>query len=162
MKQIGWCIDEMARLTMGKNLRLNLNSIDDCIVVKDTLSKVFNVALTLEKLVDNDNFENVLHRLKGKTLNGVIFNENHVKKLFTELQEAVIDLERYLIALRNVLDTGKKELWLNHPPDLIMLVNTRFTNTYYELRDEFNVPLHTKDELKHLGIFKEHLIHFLE
>jgi hypothetical protein len=162
MKQIGWCIDEMARLTFGKNLPLHLDSNEDYITAKDTLSKVFNVALTLGKLVENENFEKILFRLKGKNLNGREFKRKHIKKVFNDLQSAVIDLERYLIALSNLLDTGKYELWLNQKPELLMLLNTRFTLNYYELRDEFNVPLHTKNELKKLGIFNEHLKYFLD
>jgi hypothetical protein len=162
MKQIGWCIEELTRLTKGKNLPLYLKTNDDYIIANDTLSKVFNVALTLGKLVDNENFEKILFRLKDKDLNGEKFNKNHIKKLFNELQLAVNDLERFLIALRRILDIKNHELWKIHTHNLIILLNTQFTLNYEDLRDEFNVPLHTKDELKKLGIFNEHLKYFLE
>jgi hypothetical protein len=53
--QIGWCFEEMLKIIGGKNLPHSIISLDDRITAKDTLSKLFNVAITLDKLVTDTN-----------------------------------------------------------------------------------------------------------
>ena len=57
MKQISWCFEEMLKIMNGKNLPELLDSNDKIIIAKNTLGKLINVAVTLDKIISDENFE---------------------------------------------------------------------------------------------------------
>jgi hypothetical protein len=63
--QIGWCFEEMLKIIGGKNLPHSISYNNDIITAKDTLSKLFSVAITLDKLIMDKNLKQVLSGLEN-------------------------------------------------------------------------------------------------
>ncbi len=160
--QIGWCFEEMLKIVGGKNLPHSIISNDDLITAKDTISKLFNVAVTLDKLVMDKNLKNILKSLENQSFNDIKFQAEHIDKLFVELHKMILDLEKYLSGLQGVLDLKDNDLWKNHPPHIANMITFDFYHYYSDLREEFQTVLHTKEQLQNLLIYEEHLEHFLE
>jgi hypothetical protein len=112
--------------------------------------------------MDIANLRKVLDGLENQSFNDVKFQAVHIDKLLTELHKMILDLEKYLSGLQAVLDTGDNEKWKSHPPHIANMITFDFYHYYTDLREEFTTALHTKEELRKLEIYEEHLVHLLE
>jgi hypothetical protein len=74
----------------------------------------------------------------------------------------ILDLEKYLSGMRVALDSGDNEKWIKYSPDIANMIIVDFYHCHTDLREEFTTALHTKEKLRELEIYEEHLADLLE
>lgn len=162
--QIGWCLEEIQKVMAKLPNKIETN--DDVILANDILSKVINLSMTLEKVITNKNFLNVLHTLENQVIEGIKFQAEHIEKLFSSLNNALNDLDKYINQLKRILDkrgnsiipdNSLKSEWQKIAGNITHMIVDEFGTMYYELREEFKVVLHTEEQLKNLQIYEEYL-----
>jgi len=73
MSQISWCIEEMMRIMNGNNFPELLDTNDKIITAEKTLSKLMNFAITLDKMINNPKFKDILYKFENCNIDNVKF-----------------------------------------------------------------------------------------
>ncbi len=155
MSQIGWCLEEI-QIVMSK-MPDKIDTNDQIILANDILSKVINLGITLEKIISDKKFKDILYKLEHQTFEGVKFQAQHIENFFNELHQMLDMLSRYVLNLRKVIDNKDHVTWQNSAGDIVKMIILDFSNKYYELREEFKVVLHTQEQLRELQVYEQHL-----
>lgn len=159
--QIGWCLEEIPKVMSKLPSKVETN--EEIILANDILSKVTNLSITLEKIIMDKNFRNILNKLEHQTIfEKIKFQAEHIEKLYNDLHHMLDFMNRYILNLRRELDEKDFKNWQNSASDITEMIVKDFGNEYYELKEEFKIILHTEEELKNLLVYEEHLENVLK
>lgn len=163
MKHTGWCFDEMNRLMGKDNFPKPLDTEDKVKIAQNTLVKLFDIEITLNKIITHDNFKSILFRLESYSDEKIRLQAHQIDESFKGLHNMLDLLNRYLLNLKRLFDEKnfltdesiRKELE-GSMSDISEMIYYDFSTMYGNLKDEFNVVLHIEEELKNLMIYEHH------
>ena len=165
MKHIGKCLEaiQMAFVRMPKEL----DSPQKKLLAQSILKISRKYANTLAELVTNPLFKQTIRTLETMNIDRIDMQAQDVEKLLQDLEHAlyVIDLtlnELSAIAKKEVLDEQDKRVWHRSYDKLVFMIDQKFGGQRGDLRKEFQVALHTSEELKRIVTLEDHLAEFLK
>ena len=159
MKHIGWCLDRI-RIEFT-HMPVEVISQEDKEKVSTILDEVQKCADTLAELITNPKFKTYLHRLETSSIEGVRLQSREIEELFKDLEHMLYVLDLYIKKLRELILTHP-ERWRDKAKDLLHMIDQKFGGEMGELRKEFQVALHTEEELKQLVTSEKHLAEMLK
>ena len=165
MKHIGWCLEKI-QIAFG-NMPKELTSEDSKKQAKNVIDDVQKYADTLINLVHHPEFIKIIHQLEKVPIDGIKMHANHIEELAKDLEHAlyVIDLTlEELKELVNLKSMDKNDVirWKMSYDKLVLMIDQKFGGDLGELRKEFQVTLHTKEQLQEIVKSEEHLAEFLK
>jgi phosphoribosylanthranilate isomerase len=165
MKHIGWCLEKI-QIAFG-NMPKELTSEDSKKQAKKVIDDVQKYADTLVGLVHHHKFRQIIHQLEKVPIDGIKMHANHIKELAKDLEHAlyVIDLTlKELRELSNLKSMNENDVrrWKRSYDKLVLMIDQKFGGDWGELRKEFQIALHTKEQLQEIVKYEEHLAEFLK
>lgn len=157
MKHIGKCLDniQIAFARMPKDL----NSEADKKKARKIVKKVKGYAKTLEALVNNPHFEEILSKLKKVEL--LQSQAYHIERLPADLQHLLHILDLYIEALTEIIEQRPEE-WSRKADQLVLAIHQKCGGERGELRQEFQIALYEEEQLKKLITSEKQLSELLE
>lgn len=159
MKHIGWCLEkiqeEMAHIPRA------LTTQEDKAKATKILDEVQQYSTTLAQLVTHKNFRSYLSKLQHSSIQGVQLQAHEIQELFKDLEHALYVLDVYVEQLREIIE-HHPEQWSSKADQIVLMIDQKFGAEKGELRKEFQVALHKKEELEQLITSEEHLAQFLK
>ena len=159
MKHIGWCLEKI-QVTMNHIPRAVISKGDKS-KANNILDKVQEYANTLEQLITHSKFEKYLCQLGTSSIKGVRLQEHKIKELLKDLEHMLYVVDLYIKNLR-VIITDNPEQWSKKADQLVLMIDQKFGGEKGELRNEFQIALHTEKELRRLVTSEKHLAEFLK
>lgn len=159
MKHIGWCLDEI-QIAMMHIPREILDNSDRQKAI-NTLDKVQGYADTLEKLITNPKFGRYVHRLEDSSLEQAKLQAHEIENLVKDLEHMLQVLDLYIKNLRDIIEHRPNE-WKGKADQLVLMIDQKFGGEKGELRREFQIAVHSEEELRDVVTSEEHLAEFLK
>ena len=159
MKHIGWCLEriQIAMIPIPQAVIFQ----EDKNKANEILDQVQEYANTLAQLILHPKFKKYLQQLEKSSIEGVKLQANKIEELFKDLDHMLYVLDLYIKDLRGIIK--------NHPEQsskkadqLVLMIDQKFGGERGELRKEFQIALHSQEELKQLVTFEKHLAEFLK
>jgi len=162
MKHIGWCLDQI-QLVMG-NMPGELDSEEKKTKATQVITQVQEYANTLTNIIHNPKFLNTLHQLKSAHIEGIRLQAQEVEELVKNLEHMLQVIDLTLTELREIITLDEKNIkrWRRSFDKLIIMIDQKFGGEMGELRREFQISLHTKEELQSIITSEQHLAEFLQ
>jgi hypothetical protein len=159
MKHIGWCLDRIQTemMTMPKAVILP----KDKERANQVLNEIQKYANTLAELILHPKFKKSLNQLENSPIEGVRLQAQEIEELFKDLEHMLLVLDYYLKDLREIIKSQPKR-WSKKADRLVLMIDQKFGGERGELREEFKIALHKKEELKQFITSEEHLAEFLK
>jgi len=165
MKHIGWCLDniQIAMMDMPKEL----TSEESKKKAKQVIDDVQKYADTLVDLIRNPEFKKTIHKLEQAPIEGIRLQAHEVEELFKDLEHALHVIDLTLTELREILalkfhDEKDIRRWKRSYDKLVLMIDQKFGGERGELRKEFQINLHTKEQLQDIVNSEKHLAEFLK
>ncbi len=159
MKHIGWCLDRIQIVMV--HIPKAVISQEDKEKARNILDEVQEYANTLAQLILNPKFKEYLHKLEVAPIEGVRLQAHEIKELFKDLEHMLYVLDLYIKNLKEII-IKHPEQWSKKAPQLVLMIEQKFGGEMGELRMEFQISLHTEQELKQLVTSEKHLAEFLK
>jgi hypothetical protein len=165
MKHIGWCLNgiQIAFVNMPRDITSDSNKKK----AREVIDKVQKYAHTLEDLINNPKFKQLIHKLEQIPIGKVKLQAQKVEEIFKDLEHALQVIELTLKELNEILNImlmNEEEIirWRKSYDKLVVMIDQKFGGDRGELRKEFEVSLHTSEQLKEIVRIEEHLAEFLK
>ncbi len=159
MKHIGWCLDSIQRAVMKRPMKLD--SQEDKKRANSMLDEIQEYVNTLAQLVLNPNFKKYLYQLEKTPIKGVSLQAHQIEELFKDLEHVLYVLSLYIKNLRNIIITHPEQ-WVSKSEQLVRMIDQKFGGEKGELRREFQIVLHSEEELRRIITSEKHLAEFLK
>jgi len=159
MKHIGWCLDRI-QIVMGHIPRAVL-SPEDKEKANNILDEVQEYADTLATLITNPKFKKYLQRLEKASIEGVKLQAHEIEALVKDLEHMLYVLDLYIKNLKEIM-IKHPEQWGKKADQLALMIDQKFGGERGELRKEFQIAVHTEEELKAVVTSERHLAAFLK
>jgi len=159
MKHIGWCLDQI-QIVMA-DIPKKVISQKDKTKAQDILNNVQEYANTLAELILNPKFKVYLHQLETASIEGVRLQAREIEELFKDLEHMLYVLDLYLKNLKDII-INHPEQWGKKADQLVLMIDQKFGGEKGELRREFQVAIHTQNQLKQIVTSQDHLVEFLQ
>jgi len=159
MKHIGWCLERI-QIVMA-NIPREVMSQEDKEKAQGILDEIQEYADTLAQIIQNPKFKEYLHQLEESSIEGVRLQAHEIEELFKDLEHMLYVLDLYIKNLREII-INHPEQWGKKANQLVLMIDQKFGGEMGELRKEFQVALHAKEELKRLVTSEKHLAEFLK
>jgi len=159
MKSVGWCLDRI-QIVMA-DIPAEVISKEDKEKAKKILDEVQDYANTLAQLIMNPNFKNNLHKLEKSSIEEVRLHAYRIEELFKDLEHMLYVVDLYIKSLNDVI-INDPEHWGKKAAKLVLMIDQKFGSENGELRKEFQVAIHTQEELKDIVTSEEHLAELLK
>lgn len=159
MKHIGWCLERI-QIAMAHIPRA-VSSQEDKVKANNILDEVQEYANTLAQLIQHPKFKEYLHQLEKSSIEGVKLQAHEIEELFKDLEHMLYVLDLYIKNLREIVKSHPEQ-WSKKADQLVLMIDQKFGGEMGELRKEFQVALHTEEELKQLVTSEKHLAEFLK
>jgi len=122
---------------------------------------------TLADIVNSDNFELRIKKLKEASQESIRLRAHEVEKLFKDLRYMLLMSDLSLEELKGIVNLdhyGKEEanLWNGAYDKIVYAIHMEFCEEMGDLRKEFKVNIHTKEELEEIVKSKKHLAEILK
>ena len=164
MKHIGLCLDKIQMEFMY--MPSDLNSEAKKKTAKKIIDNVQKYATTLERLILYPKFKEYLSQLEDSSIEGIKLQAHDIKELLKDLEHALQTINLTLEELREVLggfyEKEDQIRWKRSYDKLVVMIDQKFGGERGELRKEFQVALHKKEDLKKLELIEEHLAELLQ
>ena len=158
MKHIGWCLER---------IQIAMAHIPKEVVLPEDKNKAINILIevqkyadTLAKLILNQKFKKCLHQLEKAPIEGIRLQAHEAKELFKDLEHMLYVLNLYIRNLKKIIISHPNQ-WYKKADQLVLMIDQKFGGEMGELRKEFQIALHTEEELKQLVNYEKHLTEFL-
>jgi len=159
MKHIGWCLERI-QMAMA-HIPKAVNSQEDKAKATIILDEVQGYAITLAQLILNPKFKVYLHQLEKAPIEGVKLQAHQIEALFKDLEHMLYVLDLYIKNLREIVSSNPEQ-WIKKADQLVLMIDQKFGGEMGELRKEFQIALHTEEQLKQLVTSEKHLAEFLK
>ena len=159
MKHIGWCLERI-QIAMAHIPRA-LISQEDKEKAQAILDEVQKYANTLAQLILNPEFKKYLYRLENSSIEGIRLQAHKIEELFKDLEHMLYVLDLYIKNLNEII-LNHPEQWGKKADQLVLMIDQKFGGEMGELRKEFQIILHTEDELRQIVTSEEHIAEFLK
>jgi len=159
MKHIGWCLEKI-QIAMA-HIPREVISQEDKEKAKKILDEVQEYANTLTQLILNPNFKNNLRQLEKASIEGVRSQAHEIEELFKDLEHMLYVLDLYIKNLKEIILNHPKQ-WSQKAAQLVLMIDQKFGSEMGRLRKEFQITLHTEQELERIVTSEKHLAEFLK
>lgn len=159
MQHIGWCLDQI-QITMA-HIPRTLNTSEDLQKASNALDAVYQYMITLKELIENPKLKAYLAQLEHTPMQGIQLQAHETQQLLKDLEHMLYVLSLYITNLREIIAHNPPE-WGKKADQITLMIEQKFGGERGELRKEFQLALHTEDELKTLVSCEEHLAAFLK
>lgn len=165
MKHIGWCLEKIQ--IAFKKMPKELTSEDSKKQAKNVIDVVQKYVNTLIDLIHHPEFRKIIHQLENIPIEDIKIHANHIEELAKDLEHALYIVDSTLKELREIvnlkyMDENNIIRWKRSYDKLVLMIDQKFGDDWGELRKEFQITLHTKEQLKKIVKSEEHLIEFLK
>jgi len=158
MKNIGWCLEK---------IQIAMAHIPKEVILPEDKNKAINILIevqkytdTLAQLIQNPEFQKNLNKLEKTPIEGIRLQAHETKELLKDLEHMLYVLKLYMRNLRKIIVSHPNQ-WYKKADQLVLMIDQKFGGEMGELRKEFQIALHTKEELKQLITSEKHLAEFL-
>ena len=159
MKHIGWCLERI-QMVMAHIPRAVISQ-EDKVKANNILNEVQEYANTLAQLILHPKFKRYLHQLETSSIEGIRLQAHEIEELSKNLEQMLYEVDLYVKDLRESI-ISNPEQWKKKADQLVLMIDQKFGGEKGELRKEFQIALHTEEELKQLVTSEEHLAEFLK
>lgn len=159
MKHIGWCLDKIQ--SVMSNIPRAVISEEDKEKANNALDEVKEYADTLAQIILNPKFKGYLQQLEKSSIKGIRLQAHEIEELFKDLGHMLQVLELYIKNLKEII-VNNPEQWSKKADQLTLMIDQKFGGERGELRKEFQIALHAKEELQELVTSEKHLAEFLK
>ncbi len=159
MKHIGWCLDQIQIVMM--HIPKEVISQDGKNKANEILNQVQEYADTLAVLITNPEFKKIIYELESASIEEVRLEAHEIKELFKDLEHILYTLKLYIEKLREIIIDSPEE-WSKMADQIVHMIDQKFGGDWGELRKEFQIALHTKEQLQEIVKSEEHLAEFLK
>jgi len=159
MKHIGWCLERI-QIAMAHIPRAVISQ-EDKVKANNILNEVQEYANTLAQLIQHPKFKEYLYKLEKSSIEGIRLQAHEIEELYKNLEHMLYVVDLYIKNLREII-AHNPEQWSKKADQLVLMIDQKFGGEMGELRKEFQVALHKKEELKKLITSEEHLAEFLK
>ena len=159
MKHVGWCLERI-QIVMA-NIPGAITSEEDKKTANSILDEVQEYADTLAEIITNPKFKESLDQLENSSIEGIRLEAHEVEKLFKDLEHMLYELDLYIKSLREII-INKPDQWSNKADQLVLMIDQKFGGEMGELRREFQIVVHTEEELRRMVTSEKHLEEFLK
>ena len=159
MKTIGWCLERI-QIAMSKIPR-DVVFVENQRKAKQILNEVQEYADILEKIITNSKFKDYLMRLEKCSFEEIKFNAKKIEELHKDLEHMLYVLDLYIKNLNEII-IRHPEQWSEKADQRVLMIDQKFGGERGELKKEFQIYIHNKEELKEILIAEEHLVEFLK
>ena len=159
MKHIGWCLEKI-QITI-RYIPEDVSSQENKHKAKRILDEVQEYANTLAELIHHPKFKKYLSKLENSSIEGARLQAHEIEELFKDLDHMLYTLDLYIKELREII-RNHPEQWIKKADQVALMIDQKFGGERGELRKEFQVTLHTEEDLKKLITNEKHLSEFLK
>lgn len=159
MKHIGWCLERI-QIVMA-HIPKTVLSQEDKVQANSILNTIQSLADTLAELIQHPKFKKYLHQLENAPVEGVRLQAHEIEELLKDLEHMLYMLDLYIKNLKEII-INHPEQWSKKADQLTLMIDQKFGGEMGELRKEFQVAVHTEEELKQLVTSEKHLEEFLK
>ena len=159
MKHIGWCLEQI-QIVMVRIPR-SVISQEDKEKAKKILVEVQEYANTLGQLVQSPTLKEYLRQLENTSIEAAKLQAQEVGRVVKDLEHMLYVLELYIQNLNDII-SNHPEQWVSKADQLVLMIDQKFGNELGKLRKEFQIALHTKENLMRIVSSEEHLAEFLK
>ena len=159
MKTISWCLHKIQALMTG--MPKDVTSKEDKIKANKVLDDVQEYVDILNKLILNPKFKKNLDQLEKASIEGVRLQAHEIEELLKDLEHMLQVLDLYIKNLREII-VSHPEKWLEKYDMLVLMIYHKFGGEKGALRKEFEIALHTEEELRQLVTSEKHLAELLK
>lgn len=159
MKHIGWCLERI-QIAMA-HIPREVISQENKDKANHILDEVQEYANTLVQLIQHPKFRKSLYELEESSIERVILPLRKVEELFKDLEHMLYVLDLYINNLREIIK-NHPEQWIKKADQLVLMIDQKFGAYRGELRKEFQITIHIKEELREIVKSEKHLAEFLK
>ena len=159
MRSIGWCLERI-QILMG-DIPISVVSDEDKKKAQAILNEVQEYADILAQIIMNPKFKLNLYRLEKASIEGIRLQAIEIEELFKDLEHMLYVLDLYIENLKEII-LYHPEQWSKKADQLVLMIHQKFGGEMGKLRKEFQIILHTQDELREIVTSEKHLAKFLK
>ncbi|MBN2880673.1 hypothetical protein JXM83_01350 [Candidatus Woesearchaeota archaeon] len=158
MKHIGWCLDKIQMTMMG--IPRDVISGENKAQAKNILNQVEEYLKTLSDIITNPNFKKTISMLEHTSIEEVKLQAHEIEELFKDLEHALYVIDLYIKDLNGIIESDPSR-WNKKADQIVLMIDQKFGGERGDLRKEFQVALHTQEELQKIVTSEKHLAEFL-
>lgn len=160
MKHVGYYLDKIQMEMM--HIPRQIDTDDNVKRAHDVLAEVRSCEKSLIALITHSSFRSKLNLLENSSMQEIKLQAHEIEELFKSLEHMLYELDLYLKNLYQILEQKNSAQWLPKYDQIVVMIDQKFGGERGDLRKEFQVVLHTREELKEILSAEELIQHFLE